>query len=95
MREMGISEDTLEVSAEQLGNRLRFHIRCQFIFSISNKRNYNLQVGIEQAREWFASDVLQPLMVAISSAHVEVIAGAAQLGFPGVRLTPLTDLGKH
>jgi hypothetical protein len=52
------------------------------------------QMGIEQAREWYASDVLQPLMVAIKSAHAEVIAGAAQLGFPGVRLTPLTDLGK-
>jgi hypothetical protein len=52
-------------------------------------------VGIEQAREWFASDVLQPLMVAVNSAHTEVIAGAAQLGFPGVRLTPLTDLGKE
>jgi hypothetical protein len=48
---------------------------------------------MEQAREWFASDVLQPLMVAINSAHAEVIAGAAQLGFSGVRLTPLTDLG--
>ncbi len=52
-------------------------------------------MGVEQAREWFASDVLQPLMVAINSAHAEVIAGAAQLGFPGVRLTPLTDLGKR
>ncbi|KAL4514510.1 hypothetical protein Ndes2437B_g01024 [Nannochloris sp. 'desiccata'] len=52
-----------------------------------------LEVGIEQAREWFASDVLKPLMVAVHNAHLEVIAGAAQLGFPGVRLTPLTDLG--
>ena len=52
-------------------------------------------MGIEQAREWFASDLLQPLMVAINGAHTDVIAGAAQLGFPGVRLTPLTDLGKY
>lgn len=34
-------------------------------------------------------------MVAVNRAHTEVVAGAAQLGFPGVRLTPLADLGKE
>lgn len=52
-----------------------------------------LQTGIESLREWFASDVLQPLQAAFEQAHADVIAGAAQLGFAGVRLTPLTELG--
>ena len=61
--------------------------------------NYNesleiiLQVGMENLREWFSSDLLQPLLAAIKTAHIDVIAGAAQLGFSGVRLTPLIDLG--
>ncbi len=37
--------------------------------------------------------MLQPLLAAIKTAHADVIAGAAQLGFQGVRLTPLSDLG--
>ena len=51
--------------------------------------------GIENLREWFASDVLQPLQTALQTAHDDLITGATQLGFTGVRLTPLIDLGKN
>ena len=44
-------------------------------------------------REWFASDVLQPLQIAIENAHSEVVNTAAQLGYQGIRLTPLSELG--
>ena len=56
---------------------------------------FKMQTGIESLRGWLANDVLQPLQAAIGQAHADVIAGADQLGFAGVRLTPLSDLGEH
>lgn len=38
-----------------------------------------LQVGEERIREWFASEILQKLIAAIESAHVEVMESAIAL----------------
>jgi len=48
---------------------------------------------MDKLREWFAAEVLQPLEKAIDSAHLDVINAAAPVGFPGVRLTALNELG--
>ena len=53
-----------------------------------------LQAAVEDLREWFASDVLQPLQRAIESAHSDVIDSAAQIGLPpSISLTALSELG--
>ena len=51
------------------------------------------QGGCEALREWMASDVLQPLLLAMATAHEEVVQSAARLGWAGLQLSPLSEAG--
>jgi len=53
-----------------------------------------MQDGTERLREWFATEVMQPLEHAIDSAHTEVLRTAADLGLTGIALSPLRQLGE-
>jgi len=53
-----------------------------------------MQVVIEKLREWFATEILQPLENAADCAHINVVNAAVPVGFPGIRLTALNELGE-
>lgn len=53
-----------------------------------------MQFGVERLREWFATEVLKPLVKAVDCAHEDVVNAAEHMGFPGIRLTALSELGK-
>lgn len=48
-----------------------------------------LQTCVDGLVEWFASDVLQPLVAATDNVHERVTRAAAELGFQGFALRPL------
>ncbi|KAK2077072.1 hypothetical protein QBZ16_004705 [Prototheca wickerhamii] len=48
-----------------------------------------LQTCVDGLVEWFASDVLQPLVAATDDVHERVTRAAAELGFQGFALRPL------
>lgn len=68
---------------------------CMLVISIwTSLFWFCMQVVIEKLREWFATEILQPLENAADCAHINVVNAAVPVGFPGIRLTALNELGE-